>query len=58
MTDRGWKLPRILRVDVEESFGQSAAVEWRAGWTSDAAAESAAGQPARRASSRRPIRPS
>ena len=29
MTDRGWKLPRILRVDVEESFGQSAAVEWR-----------------------------
>jgi 6-pyruvoyltetrahydropterin/6-carboxytetrahydropterin synthase len=29
MTNRGWKLPRILRVDVEESFGQSAAVEWR-----------------------------
>jgi 6-pyruvoyltetrahydropterin/6-carboxytetrahydropterin synthase len=29
MTDRGWKLPRILRVEVEESFGQSAAVEWR-----------------------------
>jgi 6-pyruvoyltetrahydropterin/6-carboxytetrahydropterin synthase len=29
MTDRGWKLPRIVRVDVEESFGQSASVEWR-----------------------------
>ncbi len=29
MSDRGWKLPRIVRVDVEESFGQSAAVEWR-----------------------------
>jgi 6-pyruvoyltetrahydropterin/6-carboxytetrahydropterin synthase len=29
MTDRGWKLPRILRVEVEESFGQSATVEWR-----------------------------
>jgi 6-pyruvoyltetrahydropterin/6-carboxytetrahydropterin synthase len=29
MTDRGWKLPRIVRVEVEESFGQSAAVEWR-----------------------------
>jgi 6-pyruvoyltetrahydropterin/6-carboxytetrahydropterin synthase len=29
MSDRGWKLPRMLRVDVEESFGQSAAVEWR-----------------------------
>ena len=29
MTARGWKLPRILRVEVEESFGQSAQVEWR-----------------------------
>jgi 6-pyruvoyltetrahydropterin/6-carboxytetrahydropterin synthase len=29
MSDRGWKLPRILRVDVEESFGQAAEVEWR-----------------------------
>ena len=31
MTNRGWKVPRILRVEVEESFGQSAAVEWRRG---------------------------
>jgi 6-pyruvoyltetrahydropterin/6-carboxytetrahydropterin synthase len=29
MTDRGWNLPRIVRVEVEESFGQSATVEWR-----------------------------
>jgi 6-pyruvoyltetrahydropterin/6-carboxytetrahydropterin synthase len=29
MTDRGWKLPRTVRVEVEESFGQSAEVEWR-----------------------------
>jgi 6-pyruvoyltetrahydropterin/6-carboxytetrahydropterin synthase len=29
MTDRGWNLPRVLRVEVEESFGQSATVEWR-----------------------------
>jgi 6-pyruvoyltetrahydropterin/6-carboxytetrahydropterin synthase len=29
MADRGWKLPRVLRVEVEESFGQSASVEWR-----------------------------
>jgi 6-pyruvoyltetrahydropterin/6-carboxytetrahydropterin synthase len=29
MTDRGWELPRVLRVEVEESFGQSAEVEWR-----------------------------
>ncbi|HZW31098.1 MAG TPA: 6-pyruvoyl tetrahydropterin synthase family protein [Isosphaeraceae bacterium] len=29
MAGRGWKLPRILRVEVEESFGQSAEVEWR-----------------------------
>ena len=29
MTARGWKLPRVLRVEVEESFGQSATVEWR-----------------------------
>jgi 6-pyruvoyltetrahydropterin/6-carboxytetrahydropterin synthase len=28
MTGRGWSLPRILRVEVEESFGQSAEVEW------------------------------
>jgi len=30
-TARGWRLPRILRVEVEESFGQSAEVEWRRG---------------------------
>jgi 6-pyruvoyltetrahydropterin/6-carboxytetrahydropterin synthase len=29
MLGRGWTLPRVLRVEVEESFGQSAAVEWR-----------------------------
>ena len=29
MAGRGWNLPRILRVEVEESFGQSARVEWR-----------------------------
>jgi 6-pyruvoyltetrahydropterin/6-carboxytetrahydropterin synthase len=29
MTARGWSLPRLLRVEVEESFGQSAQVEWR-----------------------------
>ena len=29
MAGRGWGLPRILRVEVEESFGQSAEVEWR-----------------------------
>lgn len=29
MVGRGWNLPRILRVEVEESFGQSAEVEWR-----------------------------
>jgi 6-pyruvoyltetrahydropterin/6-carboxytetrahydropterin synthase len=29
MVGRGWRLPRVLRVDVEESFGQSAEVEWR-----------------------------
>jgi 6-pyruvoyltetrahydropterin/6-carboxytetrahydropterin synthase len=29
MTARGWVLPRILRVEVEESFGQAAQVEWR-----------------------------
>jgi 6-pyruvoyltetrahydropterin/6-carboxytetrahydropterin synthase len=29
MTKRGINLPRILRVEVEESFGQSATVEWR-----------------------------
>jgi 6-pyruvoyltetrahydropterin/6-carboxytetrahydropterin synthase len=31
LTARGWHLPRILRVEVEESFGQSAEVEWRRG---------------------------
>lgn len=29
MTKRGWETPRVLRVEVEESFGQSAEVEWR-----------------------------
>jgi 6-pyruvoyltetrahydropterin/6-carboxytetrahydropterin synthase len=29
MTERGFELPRILRVEIEESFGQSATVEWR-----------------------------
>lgn len=29
LSDRGFKLPRILRVEVEESFGQSAQVEWQ-----------------------------
>jgi 6-pyruvoyltetrahydropterin/6-carboxytetrahydropterin synthase len=29
MVARRWKLPRVLRVEVEESFGQSAEVEWR-----------------------------
>ncbi len=29
MAGRGWKVPRVLRVEVEESFGQSAEVEWR-----------------------------
>ena len=28
MTARGWKLPRLLAVEVEESFGQSAEVRW------------------------------
>jgi 6-pyruvoyltetrahydropterin/6-carboxytetrahydropterin synthase len=28
LTDRGLPLPRVLRVEVEESFGQSAEVEW------------------------------
>jgi 6-pyruvoyltetrahydropterin/6-carboxytetrahydropterin synthase len=31
MTVRRWHLPRVLRVEVEESFGQSARVEWRLG---------------------------
>jgi 6-pyruvoyltetrahydropterin/6-carboxytetrahydropterin synthase len=30
INDRGWSPPRALRVEVEESFGQSAQVEWRA----------------------------
>jgi 6-pyruvoyltetrahydropterin/6-carboxytetrahydropterin synthase len=30
MNDRGWTTPQVLRVEVEESFGQSARVEWRA----------------------------
>jgi triphosphoribosyl-dephospho-CoA synthase len=29
MLDRGLPLPRVVRVEVEESFGQSAEVEWR-----------------------------
>jgi 6-pyruvoyltetrahydropterin/6-carboxytetrahydropterin synthase len=29
MSARGWNSPRVLRVEVEESFGQSAQVEWR-----------------------------
>ena len=29
MTRRGLPVPRVLRVEVEESFGQSAEVEWR-----------------------------
>jgi 6-pyruvoyltetrahydropterin/6-carboxytetrahydropterin synthase len=29
VTGRGWSPPRVLRVEVEESFGQSARVEWR-----------------------------
>jgi 6-pyruvoyltetrahydropterin/6-carboxytetrahydropterin synthase len=29
MTARGFALPPILRVEVEESFGQSATIEWR-----------------------------
>jgi 6-pyruvoyltetrahydropterin/6-carboxytetrahydropterin synthase len=28
MEGRGWEIPRVLRVEVEESFGQSAVVEW------------------------------
>jgi 6-pyruvoyltetrahydropterin/6-carboxytetrahydropterin synthase len=28
MTARGWRLPRLLAVEVEESFGQSAEVRW------------------------------
>jgi 6-pyruvoyltetrahydropterin/6-carboxytetrahydropterin synthase len=31
LTSRGLVLPRVLRVEVEESFGQSAQVEWRRG---------------------------
>jgi 6-pyruvoyltetrahydropterin/6-carboxytetrahydropterin synthase len=29
LTDRGMALPRVLRVEVEECFGQAAQVEWR-----------------------------
>jgi len=29
MAALGWPQPRVLRVEVEESFGQSAQVEWR-----------------------------
>ena len=29
LTARRWRLPRVLRVEVEESFGQSAQVEWQ-----------------------------
>jgi 6-pyruvoyltetrahydropterin/6-carboxytetrahydropterin synthase len=31
LTTRGWRLPRVLRVEIEESFGQSAEVEWQRG---------------------------
>ena len=30
MLARRWSLPRVLRVEVEESFGQSAQVQWQA----------------------------
>jgi 6-pyruvoyltetrahydropterin/6-carboxytetrahydropterin synthase len=30
MRRKGWNPPRVLRVEVEESFGQSAQSEWRA----------------------------
>lgn len=30
MARRGWALPRLLRVEVEECFGQSAEVKWHA----------------------------
>jgi 6-pyruvoyltetrahydropterin/6-carboxytetrahydropterin synthase len=29
MVGMGWRLPRTMRVEVEECFGQSAEVEWR-----------------------------
>jgi 6-pyruvoyltetrahydropterin/6-carboxytetrahydropterin synthase len=29
MAARGFAVPRVLRVEVEESFGQSATIEWR-----------------------------
>ena len=29
MQGRGWAVPRVLRVEVEECFGQSAEIEWR-----------------------------
>jgi 6-pyruvoyltetrahydropterin/6-carboxytetrahydropterin synthase len=29
MAARGWRTPRVLRVEIEETFGQSAEVEWR-----------------------------
>jgi 6-pyruvoyltetrahydropterin/6-carboxytetrahydropterin synthase len=29
LTAKGFRLPRVMRVEVEESFGQSAEVEWR-----------------------------
>jgi 6-pyruvoyltetrahydropterin/6-carboxytetrahydropterin synthase len=35
MSSRGWSQPRVLRVEVEESFGQSAQLEWRADEPSD-----------------------
>jgi 6-pyruvoyltetrahydropterin/6-carboxytetrahydropterin synthase len=45
MQDRGWPIPRVLRVEVEESFGQSAEMEWRGDSTDSTAApsESASG---------------
>jgi 6-pyruvoyltetrahydropterin/6-carboxytetrahydropterin synthase len=29
MSAKGWNDPEVMRVEVEESFGQSAEVEWR-----------------------------
>ena len=55
MIGRGWSLPRVLRVEVEESFGQSAQVEWRRGLTAPCGLIA---RRSRRSSSRRPIRPS
>ena len=62
MSERGWAPPRLLRVEVEESFGQSARVEWRAEDSPGSAlirfSRSVAVCDAIRSSSRRPMRPS